>query len=46
MTHGDPQGRSHWTFGANLAGFRGITDLGAATDYYAKNYLRPAEAYC
>jgi len=43
MTHGDPQGRSHWTAGANLAGFKGITDLGAATDYYAKRYLRPAE---
>ena len=43
MTHGDSQGRTHWTGGSTLGGFKGMTDLGAATDYYAKNYLRPAE---
>ena len=44
MTHGDSQGRTHWTGGSTLGGFKGMTDLGAATDYYAKNYLRPAAA--
>jgi hypothetical protein len=44
MVHGDSQGRSHWTGGGGLDGFKGQTDLGAATLHFAQNYLRPAEA--
>jgi len=44
MVHGDSQGRSHWTGGGGLEGFKGQTDLNSATLHFAQNYLRPAEA--
>ena len=44
MVHGDSKGRTNWTGGGGLAGFKGTTDLNSATSHYMQNYLRPAEA--